>query len=70
MTEKVEVLAESLEALADNIAMLSEIGKMMQKCRLKRRTIHLLLKDATGLPMHQIKKVIDALPLLEKEFLK
>jgi hypothetical protein len=68
--KKVEVLADNLEALADHIAALSEIGKMIQKSRLKKQTIMLLLKSATRVDLQDIEKILDALPELEKKFLK
>lgn len=68
--EKVEVLKENLDALADHVAVLSEIGKMIEKSRLKQKTLILLLQQMTKLPQRDIMLVLDALPKLEQEFLK
>lgn len=68
--KKVEVLESSLEAIADHVAVIAEVGKMIKNSRLKERAILLLLKDATGLSMTDISRVLDALPKLEMKYLK
>lgn len=59
-----------LTVLAEHIAKLSVFGKHIKESRLKRRVIVLLLHDMTGVNMGSIQSILDALPLLEKEFLK
>ncbi len=68
--EKVLVKAESLKAMADNIAAISEMGKAIKDSRLGRRAVLLLLNDMTGVSMINIESVLKALPELEKTFLK
>lgn len=67
----VEVLEENLEALADNVAVISEIGKMIEKSRLTEHAIILLIQNSTtGVNQTQIRTVLNALPKLEQEYLK
>lgn len=58
------------EILAQAIVDLSAAGRALLNSRLKKRTLMLLLKDASGVSLHQIEKILDALPQLEKEYLK
>ena len=64
------VLASSLQAMADNIAKVSEVGRAIKNSRLKEAAILTLMKDLTGEPKATIKKILDALPELEKQYLK
>ena len=67
----VEVMEDSLEALADNIAELSKVGKAIKNSRLSERgIIHMLSGIIPNLYKHQIKTVLDALPELEEKYLK
>jgi len=68
--ETTEVLASSLESLADNIAQLSKVGREIKASRLNEKAILTLLKEMTGESKHSIKLVLDALPELEKTYLK
>lgn len=68
--EKVQVNADSLEAIADHVAALSEIGKMIKNSRMKMHTICLLVKNMTGIKLEDVERVLNALPELEKRFLK
>lgn len=61
---------EGLESLAQEIRNLSALGRAISQCALKRRTICLLLKDMSNVPMRDIEVILNNLPLLEKEFLK
>ncbi len=67
---KVEVLQSSLEAMADNIAKISVIGKQLENSELSQRAILLLIKDITKQDMYQIDMVLKALPKLESVYLK
>jgi len=58
------------EELADAIVKLSEIGKKLKESRLKSRTIALLLRDMTGVSMGHIDLILNAIPILEKTYLK
>jgi hypothetical protein len=58
------------EILAEAIVKLSAVGKTLKGSRLKKHTILLLLKDATKIPFHEIEKILDALPELERLYLK
>ena len=69
--KEVKVLEDSLEALADNVAVISEIGKMIKKSRLTEYAIVLLIQHCTtGVNQTQIRTVLSALPRLEEEYLK
>lgn len=67
---EVKVMASSLEALADNIATVSRVGKALEQSRLTRRAIVLLLRNLTCLSSASIETVLNALPRLEETFLK
>jgi len=68
--KKVEVFEDNLSALADHVAAVAEMGKMIANSRLTRRAIVLLVKDMTNMTYADIDRVLDALPLLEKKYLK
>lgn len=68
--QKVEVLKENLDALADNIAALSEIGKMIEKCRLKEEIMIVLLARMSNVRQDEVRRILANLPLLEKRYLK
>ena len=61
---------EGLEALAEHIEKLSRACTILESSRLKHRTILLLLKDMTGLPLYRIEALLDALPELSKRYVK
>ncbi len=66
----VSVRADSLKALADNIEIVARAGRDIRDSRLGKRAVLLLLADATGLSMSAVEKVLNALPQLEKAYLK
>lgn len=59
-----------VESIADEVEILANAMKQLNNSRLSDRMILLLLKDATGLRMGDIKKVLKALPNLSKWYLK
>lgn len=59
-----------LEIVAQDIKALSNFGKNIQASKLKQKAVILLLHHMTSLPQRDIKAVLDAIPLLEKEYLK
>jgi hypothetical protein len=59
-----------LEIMAESIVALSQFGKKMSASRLRQRAVLLLLKDMTGISPEKIKKILDALPDLEQQYLK
>lgn len=52
------------EAIVDSIMAIGEAGKKLNACGLGRRATLLLIKDATGVAMVDIDKVLNALPNL------
>ncbi len=64
------VLASSLESLADNIAKVSDVGRALKNSRLKQEAVLVLLKASTGESKETIKRILDALPDLERQYLK
>jgi len=60
----------SLEIMAENIEKIAALGASIAKSRLREKVILLVLKDATGVPMGDIKKILDVLPELKKLYLK
>jgi hypothetical protein len=59
-----------LEIIAQDIAKLAQVGRNIAASRLKQKTILILLSHFTGLGQHNIKTILDALPQLEKTYLK
>lgn len=58
------------EVLADHIAAIGKAVKEMNATRLKRETLIILLCHITVLPKRDVKKVLDALDVLENVYLK
>lgn len=61
-----DVFAEivtSIESVAD-------AAQQIKSSQLKPRTIYLLIKDITGIPLSDIEKVLDAAAGLKKTYLK
>lgn len=61
---------ELTEELAADIQKLAQAFCVLDRSRLKRRTILLLMADSSGLPMTKVGKVLDAAASLDKTFLK
>lgn len=68
-SEKKEDLIPT-QILAEHIRDIAIAGKVLAASPLKQKTIIVLLENMTKLPQYKIKQVLDALPQLEKEFLK
>lgn len=60
----------SFSVLASSIKELSKVGNQLKNSPLNEKAIVLLLQDMTKLSRDDIKKVLNALPLLEKTYLK
>lgn len=58
------------EVLATAIRDISKFGKLIESSALKKRTTMLLIRDNTDVSLENIRKVLEALPQLEKEYLK
>lgn len=58
------------EIIATHIAALARMGKNIKASRLKEKTMLVLLNHMTSVPQKEIKKILDALPQLEKQYLK
>lgn len=69
-TVEKDIVKDEFEQLVDNIKQISNLGKKISQSRLNERVLVLLLKDATGLSRTVICKLLDALPELEKRYLK
>lgn len=59
-----------LDVMADAVVKLAALGKAMDKSRLDRRVVILLLHDITGVNIGVIGVILDAIPQLEKRYLK
>lgn len=59
-----------LEVMAASVVKLAEVGKQLSASRLKQKTVIMLLHDATGVGKREIEAILDALPELEKRYLK
>lgn len=58
------------EEIEKSIIKLSEVGEKIEKSRLNRRTIILLLNDITKVPKSHIEYILNALPELKNKYLK
>jgi len=58
------------EIIQESIVRLSQLGKNIKKSRLTDRAVVLLIKDMTDAPMVWIRKVLNAIPELEKTYIK
>lgn len=56
--------------ITQSIIALADLGKIIEKSRLKHRMICLLLHATTKVPVRHIKVILAALPTLEKDWLK
>ena len=76
MPKKIEIIKDddekfiSFELMQSEIVKLANVGKQIKKSRLKQRTIILLLHDATKVSKGSINVILEALPDLEKRYLK
>lgn len=73
VTQKIaekQAIKINLEEIAEHIRLTAQAGRALQNSRLKSRAVYVLLQDITGLPLNTIKLVLDALPQLEREYLK
>lgn len=66
---KKEVSQHELRLIADHIEAVSKASEQFRASRLKEKTILILLKHMTGLAERDIKAVLNAIPLLGKEYL-
>ena len=60
----------SFEEIADAVVELSKIGKAIESSRMKQRTVILLLHHKTKVSKTDIAYVLNALPDLERHYLK
>lgn len=60
---------EPLELIADSIIEIAEAFKKIQKSKLSQRVILLLLNDQTGLPLKEIKLILDTVPKLGDNYI-
>jgi hypothetical protein len=58
------------DVMADAIVKLSQLGEAMRSTRLERKVVLLLLHDMTGINIGVIGVILDAIPQLEKLYLK
>lgn len=76
MSRGVKVVAKkgeelpALDILANEIQIISKLGRNIMDSRLSRKAILVLLSHHTGLAQQTIRTVLEALPQLEKEYLK
>lgn len=68
--ELIEPEKAQLLELAGAIEKLSKVGEALRDSRLSEKAILLLLSNMTSLSQRDVKAVLDALPKLEKTFLK
>lgn len=60
----------SLDSLEEEIRKVSQIGKSITASKFKRKGLVILLAELSGVNRRDINAVLDALPNLEKEYLK
>jgi len=56
--------------IAENIVQISEAANRLLSSGLKKRALIVLIKDEIKVPLHQIEKVLDILPLLSDLYLE
>lgn len=61
---------EPMELIAASIIEISKAFQKLNSSRLKPRTLFLLIRDMTNLPLTTIEKVLNAAQSLEKTYLK
>jgi len=59
----VEIIAQSIKQIAENM-------RAIERSALNRRAILVLLKDATGVSMADIEKILDSLGALDRKYCK
>jgi len=64
-----EDINETFADMAEAILRVAELGELIDKSPLKRSTVELLVSKKTGLYLHQVRAVLDALPKL-KDYIK
>lgn len=60
----------TFDIVADDVRKLSRVGNEIKASRLKMKAVVILLHHIAGLSQRGMVKVLDALPQLEKEYLK
>lgn len=70
MSDENETVEIILEDIAEAIVKISELGKIIEKSRLNQRAIVLLIQNITKVNRSEITYILNALPQLEKQFLK
>lgn len=72
MTNKTSLLDTDLseiKEIAEAIRQFSDLADALARSGLSQRAMLVLIKDCSGVPQKQIKKVLDALPTLKKIYL-
>lgn len=67
--QELQDINEEFADMAEAILKVSELGGVIDNSPLKRKTIELLISKKTGLYMHNVAEVLDALPKL-RDYLK
>lgn len=70
VVKKNEDNPEPMELIAASIIEISAAFQKLNASRLKPRTLFLLIRDMTNLPLTTIEKVLNAAQSLEKTYLK
>lgn len=65
-----EMTKDEFKELVANIEQVSALGKKLKASRLNERAILLLVQGIVKLPQSHIREVLDALPELERRYLK
>lgn len=68
--EEAKIFEEELQQIIEAIKAISNFSKKLEKLKVKKTLIILLIHDATGLKKSDIKRLLDMLPTLEKRYLK
>lgn len=67
---RTEVSQHELNTIAEHIEKLAAVGAAFHGSRLKAKTVLVLLNHMTKVPQRDIEIILNALPLLEREYLK
>lgn len=70
VVQKKELSQHELNIIAENIEALGKVGAILNASRLKPKLIYLLLNKMTGVGQRDIELILNAIPQIEREFLK
>jgi hypothetical protein len=65
-----QLMEKALNDMALNIQKISDMFAAIDRSKISKKLLNLMIKDMTGLHYTQINQVLEALPNLKKQYLK